>query len=1688
MKKRKLFLGVLLAAAAIGMTACDGPDPDDNATQQTDSGNQGGNENPVDPVVNKYIVSFDSKGGTLVASQEIDEGGKATRPANPSKASTAEYDYTFAGWYKDQALTQEFNFNTETINSAITLYAKWNEIAKGGQGQQETTYNVTFVSNGGTAVDRQQIVEGQTATEPTAPTKEHAQAADGYICKFMGWYSDFELTQPFDFSTPINSAKVLYAKWADYKTINSVEDFNAFRALTSSTENYLLTTDLDLKGVTLEGTANIFAGKFDGDGHVIKNAMYSENAANKSGILVRELANGAEITNIKFLNCTAAYQGETIGLVAGMVVGNIKFSNLEFNACVISANNYMGFLFGRVNATNTTVTADSITTKNGCRASATTYGGFLIGDIAGGASATDQNIITFTNMDIAGELKGGNLNGSFIFGRIRNNTKVTLENSVIRDAKLQSEKNDNGLFAGGGTTNGKNCNVNIKNVAILSTSGFTTLQSLGDLLKAESLAEGEFLTTYDLQNVYTPNGSTLSLGTAMPQNPTHNEVTALSVDATPAWLADTLGLDFTNTWMTEGENNAKYRLVASSTNVKSPDATLETISVTTANAQTRFKKGTDFTADGLVVSAVYSDGVQLILSPAEYTVTSTAFDKDTRGEYTIVVTGVEKDAAGQDVSTEYEVVVAEQTGFELDTQFTKLVYVQGEDLDLKNLLVYSNWSDGIDEKEANTKDVVRYTVDSTTFNKDVAGDYVISIAMDGFAAQTIHVSVIDTKPVAVDNNIYINVDADATLEYEGALVNGVETFTTITNAIDYLASANLGDVNKVIYVADGLYHEKITVPASLTNLKIIGESIENTIIDYDAVEGTTNPLNGTVYKMDCATIHVNATGFGLENITVQNSFNYIQDSSKYGDPQGFALTINADGAVLNNVHLYGNQDTLFFKSGRVYIANSLIEGNVDFIFGENNGLAFFDNCLINAVYRGNTNNTGYVTAMKGDTGATKPAYGYIFNNCVFTADGDDASILPENAVSQLYALTHNYGGEYDVNAGSMSLGRPWGGGATVSMINCYFTDAYSKLSYTTDDKTKSRWFSMSGNSPINADYSEFGSQGEGAITEEVTGGRILSATEAANYTAANLFAATNGGITWSSGAFDYATAYANLQSMATKTAGTAIVVKEENVTIFAGGTYDLTPYITPWNADNKAIVGVSGDDSIVTYANGIITGVTPGQSTTVTLTCGSLTKVINVTVQEGTFFAVTFVTDGTAVEAQNVLDGELIDPVETTLSGCKFIGWYKDAAYTQAFDATTTPITEAVTLYAKFVKQSVFDATNATSAGWTAYTVVADGDDTPMADTAKNYWLMFAEGGDNKTASPTADTVGAVATYKLATGSNYLEGVVAGYTKTVNVSLRGSTTSTGNGVILNVVAYDAAGNELVTKTVDVFAKDKVTEAASFTIESTTENIAYIRISCGTSGKNVGIVYAEMTYERNVDEKSNTFVTFGTTGNYETENDVIDISEATLSDPKTDGCKVAGTISVDVKAGGVVYVKSYQYYANFKFIVNGKETAFEKQSGYIQVTEDTTVTIESNGYLCGVYVLYQTSSDGWTFGSGKVSDELKVTLQKTALVTSDGLVSDATWSDGSSTTKIDYTNNTNYSQNNNHSFVLFVAPAGSKVTVVSYKGGISINGTAIGPNTDTSLGDNVTTVINVTAPTLIVIEATSNTYLQSITIE
>lgn len=71
----------------------------------------------------KYIVSFDTDGGSTVESQTVVTGNKATKPAsNPTKDGC-----NFKGWYKDSAHTNEFDFENDAITDNTTIYARFDE-------------------------------------------------------------------------------------------------------------------------------------------------------------------------------------------------------------------------------------------------------------------------------------------------------------------------------------------------------------------------------------------------------------------------------------------------------------------------------------------------------------------------------------------------------------------------------------------------------------------------------------------------------------------------------------------------------------------------------------------------------------------------------------------------------------------------------------------------------------------------------------------------------------------------------------------------------------------------------------------------------------------------------------------------------------------------------------------------------------------------------------------------------------------------------------------------------------------------------------------------------------------------------------------------------------------------------------------------------------------------------------------------------------------------------------------------------------------------------------------------------------------------------------------------------------------------------------------------------------------------
>ena len=82
-------------------------------------------EKKIEPVESSETctVTFDSKDGTAVEAQEVAMGRRAVKPVTPIRQR-----YSFAGWFKDMGLSQEYSFNS-LVTEDLTLYAKWEEVS-----------------------------------------------------------------------------------------------------------------------------------------------------------------------------------------------------------------------------------------------------------------------------------------------------------------------------------------------------------------------------------------------------------------------------------------------------------------------------------------------------------------------------------------------------------------------------------------------------------------------------------------------------------------------------------------------------------------------------------------------------------------------------------------------------------------------------------------------------------------------------------------------------------------------------------------------------------------------------------------------------------------------------------------------------------------------------------------------------------------------------------------------------------------------------------------------------------------------------------------------------------------------------------------------------------------------------------------------------------------------------------------------------------------------------------------------------------------------------------------------------------------------------------------------------------------------------------------------------------------------
>ena len=281
--------------------------------------------------------------------------------------------------------------------------------------------------------------------------------------------------------------------------------------------------------------------------------------------------------------------------------------------------------------------------------------------------------------------------------------------------------------------------------------------------------------------------------------------------------------------------------------------------------------------------------------------------------------------------------------------------------------------------------------------------------------------------------------------------DGSGAFKTIKEAISSVPDSNSSTL--VIYIKNGVYKEKLDIAKSKTNIILLGQDVNQTIITYDDYASKKDSSGKNIGTFGSTSVYIYGDNITAENITFANS------SGPVG--QAVALSVGGDKVFFKNCRFLGFQDTIytFGNTNRQYFYKCYIEGAVDFIFGA--ATALFEECEI-FCKRG-----GYITAASTPEGQK---YGYVFLNCKITGSAPDKSFY---------------------------LGRPWRPNAKVVFIECDLPamikpEGWHNWGKESNEKT--------------AFYAEYKNKGKGYLPEQrVKWSKQLTKTEASEYSLPNIF-------------------------------------------------------------------------------------------------------------------------------------------------------------------------------------------------------------------------------------------------------------------------------------------------------------------------------------------------------------------------------------------------------------------------------------------------------------------------------------------------------------------------------------------------------------------------------------------------------
>lgn len=210
--------------------------------------------------INSYTLTYDVNGGNAVspASKSVQYGSAYGTLPTPTKASTAQYSYTFAGWYTAATGGTQVTANTTMGAGNTTIYAHWTATTR--------SYTVSYQTTYGTLNKTSQSVAYNSKGSCTLTMPDNTAE---FTYTFVGWYTaanggGTKVGSELTLETPAIKGTVTYYAYVTRSTKSYTHTFNANGGGTVSPATITKAYNTALGTLpTVSRTGYTFVGWFD---------------------------------------------------------------------------------------------------------------------------------------------------------------------------------------------------------------------------------------------------------------------------------------------------------------------------------------------------------------------------------------------------------------------------------------------------------------------------------------------------------------------------------------------------------------------------------------------------------------------------------------------------------------------------------------------------------------------------------------------------------------------------------------------------------------------------------------------------------------------------------------------------------------------------------------------------------------------------------------------------------------------------------------------------------------------------------------------------------------------------------------------------------------------------------------------------------------------------------------------------------------------------------------------------------------------------------------------------------------------------------------------------------------------------------------------------------------------------------